>query len=214
MKNKTGAPYQKNEIVTLTITGLGSSGEGIGRLCALSEESGEKGYTVFVKDAIIGDRVRASIMKAGRTYAYARLQEILEPSSDRITPRCPIARSCGGCQIQMMDYRAQLAYKKNKVREDLIRIGGFDPVLVDAVIHPAVGMDGPGEEPWRYRNKEQVPVGYDREGRIAFGFYAGRTHSIVPMKDCLIGREGNSLILERVREWMEKYHVEPYDEAA
>ena len=214
MKNKTGAPYQKNEIVTLTITGLGSSGEGIGRLGALSEESGEKGYTVFVKDAIIGDRVRASIMKAGRTYAYARLQEILEPSSDRITPRCPIARSCGGCQIQMMDYRAQLAYKKNKVREDLIRIGGFDPVLVDAVIHPAVGMDGPGEEPWRYRNKEQVPVGYDREGRIAFGFYAGRTHSIVPMKDCLIGREGNSLILERVREWMEKYHVEPYDEAA
>ena len=213
MKKQTQAPYQKNETVTLTITGLGSSGEGIGRLPVPGEEE-RGGYTVFVKDAIVGDRVRASIMKARKTYAFARLQEIVEPSPDRIAPRCPIARSCGGCQIQMMDYRAQLEYKKNKVREDLIRIGGFVPELIDAVLYPAVGMDGPGEEPWRYRNKEQVPVGCDREGRIAFGFYAGRTHAIVPMKDCLIGREGNALILDRVREWMEKNHVKPYDEAS
>jgi len=213
LKKQTQAPYQKNETVTLTITGLGSSGEGIGRLPVPGEEE-RGGYTVFVKDAIVGDRVRASIMKAGKTYAFARLQEIVEPSPDRIAPRCPIARSCGGCQIQMMDYRAQLEYKKNKVREDLIRIGGFVPELIDAVLYPAVGMDGPGEEPWRYRNKEQVPVGCDREGRIAFGFYAGRTHAIVPMKDCLIGREGNALILDRVREWMEKNHVKPYDEAS
>lgn len=212
MKKQIQAPYQKNETVTLTITGLGSSGEGIGRLPVPGEEE-KGGYTIFVKDAIIGDRVRASIMKAGKTYAFARLQEIIEPSPDRITPRCPVARSCGGCQIQMMDYRAQLEYKKNKVREDLIRIGGFSPELIDAVIYSAVGMDGPGEEPWRYRNKEQVPVGYDREGKIAFGFYAGRTHAIVPMKDCLIGREGNALILDRVREWMEKNYVRPYDEA-
>ncbi|MBQ5359945.1 MAG: 23S rRNA (uracil(1939)-C(5))-methyltransferase RlmD, partial [Lachnospiraceae bacterium] len=212
MKKQMQAPYQKNETVTLTITGLGSSGEGIGRLPASGEED-RGGYTVFVKDAVIGDRVRASIMKAGKTYAFARLQEIVEPSPDRIAPRCPIARSCGGCQIQMMDYGAQLEYKRNKVREDLIRIGDFSPDLIDEVLYPAVGMDGPGEEPWRYRNKEQVPVGYDREGRIAFGFYAGRTHAIVPMKDCLIGREGNALILDTVREWMEKNHIEPYDEA-
>ena len=213
MKKQMRAPYQKNEIVTLTITGLGSSGEGIGRLSAPGTAQGEKGYTVFVKDAVIGDKVRASIMKAGKTYAYARLVEILEPSSDRIVPRCPIARSCGGCQIQMMDYPAQLAYKTGKVREDLIRIGGFEPALIDAVMHPAIGMDGPGEEPWRYRNKEQVPAGCDKEGRIVFGFYAGRTHAIVPMEDCLIGREGNALILETVRKWMEKCQVEPYDEA-
>ena len=93
---KVKAPYNKNEIVTVTVTDMGSSGEGIGRT--------QQGYTLFIKDAVIGDTVTARIMKANKSYGFARLEEVLVPSAGRAEPLCPLYRKCGGCQIQAMSY--------------------------------------------------------------------------------------------------------------
>ena len=167
--------YRKNEVLEMEITDLGSEGEGIGRTDA---------FLWFVKDALPGDRIRASVMKVKKNYGYARLQEILTPGPDRISPVCPVARQCGGCTLQAMDYAAQLRFKENKVRNNLLRIGGIPEETLQKVFHPVIGM----EEPFRYRNKAQFPVGYTKTG-LAAGFYAGRTHSIIPCEDCLLGTE-------------------------
>ena len=191
--------YRKNEEITLEITDLGAEGEGIGRTDA---------FLWFVKDALPGDRIRASVMKTKKSYGYARLKEVLTPSPDRIAPACPIARACGGCTLQAMDYAAQLKFKENKVLNNLRRIGGLD--LSGVNCHPIRGM----EDPFRYRNKAQFPVGTDKAGKPVAGFYAGRTHSIIPCEDCLLGTEENREILKTVLDWMEEFHVPAYDEAA
>ena len=154
---------QKNQIFTIDITDMGTEGEGIGHL--------EDGYTLFVKDALIGDRIQARIVKAKKNYAYARLEKLLKPSPDRIEPRCAFARQCGGCQIQALSYDKQLEFKNRKVRNNLIRIGGFSPELVNTIMEAPCGMD----QPFYYRNKAQFPVGTDKNGRLIAGFYAGRT---------------------------------------
>ena len=191
---------QKNETVTVHITDYTQEGLGVGRAGNMA---------VFVKDTVIGDTVLAQITKVMKTYAYGRVKEIPEKSPDRITPPCPVARPCGGCQIQMMQYQAQLRYKEEKVRNCLMRIGGFSrDDLSDAVMEPIMGM----EDPYRYRNKAQFPVGKDREGMLTAGFYAGRTHSIIDCRDCLIGTEENQAILDIVLRHMEIHGIEPYDE--
>ena len=190
--------YRKNEEITLEITDLGAEGEGIGRTGA---------FLWFVKDALPGDRIRATVMKTKKSYGYARLKEVLTPSQDRIAPACPIARACGGCTLQAMDYGAQLRFKENKVLNNLRRIGGLD--LSGVNCHPIRGM----ENPFRYRNKAQFPVGTDKAGKPVAGFYAGRTHSIIPCEDCLLGTEENREILKTVLDWMEEFHVPAYDEA-
>ena len=202
-KNKT-TEYRKGQEIKVRIIDIGMRGEGIGKL--------EDGYTVFIKDAVIGDYVRASIMKANKSYAYAHLEQILQASPHRVEPLCPVARQCGGCQLQALSYDQELVYKQNKVRADLIRIGGFSEEEIDAVMGPIVGMQDNPKGPWRYRNKAQVPVGKNSAGRIVAGFYAGRTHSIIPMTDCKLGEEINSGIINRVLTYMEIHKVPPYDE--
>lgn len=190
---------QKNDILEFEIEDLSSEGLGIGHY---------EGLAVFVKDTVIGDVVRAKVMSCKKNMAFARAEEILKSSPDRIQPRCPIARPCGGCQIQMMDYAAQLAFKEARVRSVLSRIGGFDEELIDRVFEPILGM----EDPWRYRNKAQFPIGKDKEGNIIAGFYAGRTHSIIPCEDCLLGIEENERILSIILEHMREHEIVPYDE--
>ena len=202
-KNKT-TEYRKGQEIKVRIIDIGMRGEGIGKL--------EDGYTVFIKDAVIGDYVRASIMKANKSYAYAHLEQILQASPHRVEPLCPVARQCGGCQLQAMSYEQELVYKQNKVRADLVRIGAFSEEEIDAVMKPIVGMQDNPNGPWRYRNKAQIPVGYSRSGRIVAGFYAGRTHSIIPMTDCMLGEEINREIIDRVLTYMEIHKVTPYDE--
>lgn len=191
--------FAKNTCVTVKIEDMGAEGEGIGKV---------DGFTLFVKDAIIGDTVEAKIVKSKKNYAYARLEKVLEPSPFRVEPRCALHRQCGGCQIQAMSYERQLQFKADKVKNNLLRIGGFSEEELAAVMEPPVGM----EEPFRYRNKAQYPVGKDKEGNPITGFYAGRTHSIIPNTDCYLGREENKEILETILAYMKKYHVEPYDE--
>ena len=191
---------QKNDLVTVAIEDIGVGGEGIGKV---------DGYTLFIKDAIIGDVVEAKIVKAKKNYGYARLMNIVTPSENRVEkPMCPMARRCGGCQIQEMKYEAQLAFKEGKVRGNLERIGEVPTELLDNVMQPIVGM----EEPFHYRNKAQFPIGTDKEGHIITGFYAGRTHSIIPNTDCALGVAVNQKILEIILHFMENNNISAYDE--
>ena len=187
--------YRKNDIVTLKIEDCGIDGEGIGKA---------DGFTVFVKDAVIGDTVRAKIMKAKKNYGYGRLEEIITPSPDRVEPKCQFARQCGGCQLQALSYEKQLEFKTSKVRGHLERIGGFTDIPMEKIL----GM----EQPFHYRNKAQFPVGKSKDGRIITGFYAGRTHSIIENRDCALGVTQNKEVLDRVIAHMEKFNIQPYDE--
>ncbi len=187
--------WKKNDVFQVQIEDMSDTGEGIGKT---------DGFTWFVKDAVIGDVVEAKVMKTKKSYGFARLMQVLEPSVCRVTPRCPSARQCGGCQLQSMSYEEQLKFKENKVRNNLSRIGG----LTEIPMEPIIGMD----EPWRYRNKAQFPFGKDKDGRIITGFYAGRTHAIIEQEDCLLGVEENQPILDCIRGFMEEYHIAPYEE--
>ena len=197
---------QKNEMVTVTIEDIGVNGEGIGKV---------DGYTLFIKDAIIGDVVEAKIMKAKKNYGYARLMKILTPYEDRMeTPVCPMARKCGGCQIQEMKYDRQLKFKEEKVRGNLIRIGEVPEELLAQTMEPIIGMEPSEgqEQPFHYRNKAQFPIGTDKDGNVIAGFYAGRTHSIIPNTDCALGVEVNEEILTCILKFMEEYQIPAYDE--
>lgn len=187
--------YKKNDILTLKIEDIGHDGEGIGKV---------DGYTLFVKDAVIGDVVEAKVMKAKKNYGYARMMKVITPSPHRVEPLCPYAKQCGGCQIQMMSYEEQLRFKENKVLNNLKRIGGFQEIPME----PILGM----EEPFYYRNKAQFPVGTDTNGKLITGFYAGRTHSIINNRKCYLGVEENEQVLDRVLGWMERHGITSYDE--
>ena len=189
----------KNDIVTVEITDIGVSGEGIGHV---------DGYTLFIKDAVIGDVVEAKVMKAKKNYGYARLMKVITPSEYRVEPKCAFARRCGGCQIQEMSYDRQLVFKDQKIRGNLERIGGFTKDQIDTVMQPVVGM----EHPFGYRNKAQFPFGADKEGNPITGFYAGRTHDIIANTDCALGVEKNKEILEIILQYMRENKIKSYDE--
>ena len=189
----------KNDIVTVEITDIGVSGEGIGHV---------DGYTLFIKDAVIGDVVEAKVMKAKKNYGYARLMKVITPSEYRVEPKCAFARRCGGCQIQEMSYDRQLVFKDQKIRGNLERIGGFTKDQSDTVMQPVVGM----EHPFGYRNKAQFPFGTDKEGNPITGFYAGRTHDIIANTDCALGVEQNKEILEIILQYMRENKIKSYDE--
>lgn len=187
---------KKNEECIIIIEDIGSDGEGIGKL---------DGYTLFVKNALVGDKVRVRAMKLKKNYGYARLMEVLEPSPDRVKPICEIADKCGGCSIMHYNYKRQLEYKQNKVVNCLTRIGGFSK---EYELEPIIGM----EDPYYYRNKAQYPVGCSKEGKLLMGFYAGGTHSIIDSDHCYIQAKENDIILPIVREFIHKHKISIYDE--
>lgn len=196
MKTDNTASYKKGEMITVDITDFGENGEGIGKTDA---------FTWFIKDTVIGDKVIAKVMKTKKSYGYARLDSIVKESPDRIEAKCQVARSCGGCTLQSLDYSAELRLKQNKVENHLKRIGGFD--LSNVEIEDIIGM----EEPIRYRNKSQFPFGR-KNGKNITGYFAGRTHSIVEFDDCIIGIGENKTVLNTVLDFMEKYSVDAYNE--
>ncbi len=204
---------KKNDKFVLKIEDMGEDGAGIGKL---------DGYIWFVKDALIGDVAEVSVMKQKKNYGFARLVRILEPAPGRVEARCPVARQCGGCQLQELSYGEQLKFKERKVWNHLRRIGGLERLFLPGqeeeaakvpgavVMEPIVGM----EDPWRYRNKAQYPIGRDRNGELTAGFYAGRTHSLIPIphQDCLLGCEENRLLLKAILEFMKEFGIRPYEE--
>ena len=191
--------YNKNDIITVVIEDMGIDGEGIGKL---------DGYTFFVKDAVIGDTVEAKVMKAKNNYAYAKLINIITPSQNRTEPKCQFHKQCGGCQIQALDYKTQLLFKQNKVKNNMLRIGGFSQELLDSTMETIVGM----ETPYYYRNKAQFPIGKDNNDNIITGFYAGRTHSIISNTNCALGVTENKMILEIILKYMQENKITAYDE--
>ena len=186
---------KKNNDYEIVIEDLTMSGEGVGRI---------DGYALFVKDTVPGDVVIAKAIKLKKNYGYGRLMKIITPSNDRVEAKCPVAKACGGCTFMAMSYEKQLEFKRKLIENNLTRIGG----LKDIEIPPIIGMDSP----YRYRNKAQFPVGTDKDGNIVMGFYAGRTHSIIPNEDCLIGADINAGILAAIKDFMLKNHIKPYDE--
>lgn len=188
-------PVVKNQTYPISITAQGTQGEGIGKV---------DGFTVFVKNAVAGDELRVKILKVNKSYAFAKIESILTPSPARVVPTCGAFARCGGCNLMHIRYEQQLKIKTQRVRDALERIGGFHAVKVADTI----GM----EDPYRYRNKMQFPVGRGRDGALVTGFFAPRSHTIVPVDDCLTGAEGFSAVTDAVKEFMQLYQIAPYDE--
>lgn len=188
-------PVVRNGIYTIDITSLGHSGEGVGRY---------QGFTVFVAGALPGEQVRVKIAVVKKSYAIGQLKEITQPSPDRIEPKCAIYAACGGCQLQHLNYAAQLAVKRQTVVDAIERIGKMTNVM----IHPAIGA----AEPWYYRNKMQFPIG--RAGNeLAIGCYAQGTHQIINTENCLIQHAANNRIAAEVRQIAAELGLSTYDEA-
>ena len=188
---------KKNDEIILEIEDLSADGAGVGKC---------DGMAFFVKDALVGDKIKAKVMKLKKKSGYAKIIELLEPSPFRTKPKCPLYQKCGGCQIQALSYEKQLEYKERKIRNSLIHIGGFEADQIP--MEEMIGM----QNPYQYRNKAQFPVGYDKNGNPAAGFYAARTHSIIPVDNCCLGVPQNQEVMERVLMWMKKYKIRPYDE--
>jgi 23S rRNA (uracil1939-C5)-methyltransferase len=190
---------KKNDQFEVTIEDMSSEGLGIGR---------RDGFVWFIKDTVVGDHVLAAATKVKKTYGFARLVRVLTVSPDRVEPPCPIARRCGGCQLQELSYPAQLRFKSEKVYNNLLRIGEVEEDVLRRAFEPIIGM----KHPLRYRNKAQFPIARDRDGNIIAGFYAGRTHSVIRCEDCLLGVQENKRILEIIITWIKTYGIEPYHE--
>lgn len=207
---------EKNKEYILQIDGMGYQGEGVGKT---------NGFTIFVPGAIQGEKVRIKAVKVNKNFAFGKLLEIIEPSSYRVNPPCSIYKRCGGCQLQHLSYKAQLDFKKNRVKDCLERIGKFkvaecaensyDSDLKSQVaseegtlkLYDTIGM----ENPYRYRNKVQLPVNRSNS-KLNIGFYASRSHDIIDMDTCLIQDESADKAVRFIREWIEKYNIPAYDE--
>ncbi len=187
-------PVQKNDYIEVEFEDLTHDGAGVAKV---------DGYPLFVKNALPGEKAKIKVIKVNKGYGFGRLEEILEQSPYRVDAPCPIYKECGGCQLQHLSYEGQLLAKEKQVRDVLTRIGKLENVKV----HPVLGMS----EPWRYRNKAQVPVG-EREGGLIAGFYQQRSHEIIDMEACMIQQEKNDEVVQAVKRICTKYGVTSYNE--
>lgn len=179
----------KNNEYILDIISVGYEGEGIAKI---------DGYPIFIEGAILGEKVKVLIVKAKKNYAYGKLLEVIEASEERIEPKCKVYKRCGGCTVQHMNYKKQLDYKFERVKDCISKIGGLDSSLVE---YP-IGM----KEPERYRNKVQLPVGIVK-GELSIGFYAPRSHNIINLETCLIQDKVADKVADITRKWMTKYNI-------
>lgn len=196
MENKQTPPVEKNQMVEVVFEDMTHDGAAVAKV---------DGYPLFVPNALPGERGQVKVVKVNKGYGFGRLMELLEESPFRIEPSCPVYKQCGGCQLQHLSYEGQLQVKKKQVEDVLKRIGHLN--LDEINVHPTLGMS----EPWRYRNKAQVPVG-EREGGLVAGFYQQRSHEIIDMNACLIQEQTNDDLVQAVRAIAEKYGIPAYDE--
>lgn len=183
-----------NQIVTAKCVDLSFEGKGVAKY---------DGGVVFVDGLFPGEEAEIEITYTRARANFGVVKKLLTVSKDRIQPRCPVCTACGGCQFQQLAYKAQLEFKKNKIKNAFSRTA-----KLDVIVNEPVGMDNP----YFYRNKIQMPVGKDRLGKIVTGFYKANTHVIVPIEKCYIEDERSSPILKTIRELMKEIRVEPYDE--
>ena len=227
LRNKEQS-LQKNDLIMLEITDLTEEGQGVGK---------KDGLVFFVKDSVMGDWVEARILKVKKNYAYAKVEKLLEASPYRITPLCPVAGKCGGCQLQHLSYEKELAWKEDRIAQSLIRIAGLSPEEVERKKEGILGGVLS-----RYRNKAQYPVQSRKEIRsggatsvsdwkvngkwpgknkieakekssdLSMGFYGFHSHRIIETKDCLINSAENPLILNCIKDWAREYKISSYEE--
>ena len=191
---KEQPPFKVNDIVKLQISGLGSSGEGVGKA---------QGFTVFVKGALPGETVKVKLFQVKKSYASGNILSVEQASAQRVEPPCPYYKTCGGCQLQHLSYEGQLAVKRQQVQDALERIGHIE----GCEVLPVIGMTNP----WHYRNKMQFPVAKTR-GEIQIGCYAALTHNVIDINDCIIQKQANNKIMQVVRRWMQQFNIAAYDE--
>ncbi|CRF28560.1 SAM-dependent methyltransferase [Mycobacterium tuberculosis] len=198
-----GVPVEKNGEYIADVIGIGHDGEGVGRV---------DGFTLFIHGALPGERVRVKVLKVKKQYGYAKLLEILDASPDRVDAPCPIYKQCGGCQLQHLSYEAQLRWKRQLVIDNLTRIGKLQMAGEQeegVIVRPTLGMS----DPWRYRNKAQVPIGLgSMESGLVGGFYAQGSHRIIDMEACLIQHENNDTVVAAVKRIARQLGIRPYDE--
>ncbi|MEK0314902.1 23S rRNA (uracil(1939)-C(5))-methyltransferase RlmD [Cohnella sp. 56] len=215
-----GVPVAVGDSVVIDIVGMTHEGQGVGRV---------EGYTLFVSGALPGDRVQAEVQSIGKSFGRARMAALVSASPDRIAAPCEIYDACGGCQLQHWGYAAQLRWKREHVAGVLARIGKLPVAPLDeaageaggresapdagrapVVVHPVIGMD----EPWRYRNKAQVPVaaGIGGHGLIG-GFFEQGSHQVVDMESCLIQQEQNEETVRAVKHIARSLGYSAYDRA-
>ncbi|SES25879.1 23S rRNA (uracil(1939)-C(5))-methyltransferase RlmD [Salisediminibacterium halotolerans] len=192
--SNTAPPVQKNETVQVTFEDLTHDGAGVAKI---------DGYPLFVKKALPGETGEVKVIKVKKNYGFGRLISLENESPERTEPPCPIFDRCGGCQLQHLSAAGQNRYKTNLVSSALARIGGMD----DVKVHPVLAMD----DPWRYRNKAQVPVGF-QNGELVAGFYAERSHKIVDMNECLIQHDVNDRLLQTVKQAAKDFGITAYNE--
>lgn len=190
---KKDIPVKKNNIYRVSITGMGTKGEGIGKI---------DNFTIFIPGVILGEEVEVNIIKVNKNYAVGKLLNIIIASEERVKPICDIYTRCGGCQLQHMSYKEQLNFKRQKVKDALLRLGG-----IDVEVEPVLGI----KNPYRYRNKVQLPIGKENE-KVSIGFYAPRSHNIIDLKTCLIQDEKADDIIKILREWIKEFNVPIYNE--
>jgi 23S rRNA (uracil1939-C5)-methyltransferase len=212
LPKQADAPVAVGQVVEVDTFGIGHDGEGVGRT--------RDGYTLFVRGALPGEKVMARVEHVKKQYGYAQLAEIVRSSPDRVTPPCSIYESCGGCQLQHLSYEAQLRQKRQIVVDALERIGKLEVAepghslphsaqSAGILVHPTIGMDNP----WRYRNKAQVPIGQE-QGRLVGGFYAQGSHQIIDMDVCLIQHEMNDETVRCVKRLASELGIRAYDEGS
>ncbi|HHQ4318915.1 TPA: 23S rRNA (uracil(1939)-C(5))-methyltransferase RlmD [Clostridium perfringens] len=185
---------EKNKEYIFDIISQGYEGEGIAKI--------DNKYPIFIEGALKGEKVKVRIVKVNKNFAYGKLIEVLEPSEERVNPPCAIYKRCGGCKLQHASYKAQLDFKWDRVKDCVSKIGKLDPSIVK---YP-LGM----ENPWRYRNKVQLPIGLIN-GEVKIGFFAPRSHDIIDMESCLIQDEIGDKVVKLTREWIEKFNIRPYN---
>ncbi|PRO66201.1 23S rRNA (uracil(1939)-C(5))-methyltransferase RlmD [Alkalicoccus urumqiensis] len=187
-------PVEKNDYIDVFIEDLTHDGAGVAKV---------DGYPLFIKQALPGERARIKVIHTKKNFGFGKLLELEEASENRVEPPCPIFQRCGGCQLQHLSYEGQLQYKQDQVKQVMARIGG----LTDITVHPTIGM----ENPWRYRNKSQVPIG-EQNGQVVAGFYAERSHQIVDMEECLIQHEDADRAVQLVKKLAADYGIRGYDD--
>ncbi|WP_138417876.1 23S rRNA (uracil(1939)-C(5))-methyltransferase RlmD [Aquibacillus sediminis] len=193
VKQKT--PVQKNDTVDLEFVDITHDGDGVGKI---------NGYPVFVPYALPGEKAKVKVIKVKKNFGFGKLLDVQEPSPERVEPPCDVYIQCGGCQLQHMSYKMQLDLKQNQVKSTMKKIGHME----DVPIHPTIGM----EDPWRYRNKVQIPVAH-RHGELITGFYRKRSHDIIEGMDrCVITAEVNDRMVEAVRRMADRLGISAYDE--
>ena len=194
MPNLTSIPLKKNQTIELDIHSLSNDGSGVGRW---------QGLAIFVPGTAPGDRILARVTKVLKTYAFARMEQLLAPGPGRCEPDCPVCGPCGGCSLRHITYEAECKAKTGFVRDAFARLGGLDTPVEEV-------LPSPLEE--RYRNKVQLPMGRDSDGYIVTGFYAGRSHRIIRTPDCRLQPVWMNELAARACALFEQYGVEPYDE--